>query len=780
MKSFRLKTIAISVSAALLGQPAHAVLERMGPIDPANGFPRWYQDTSGLSIELCLPQNAAELAGGQCLLLPADVPVVPEVFPSAFFDEHFWWAAGANLTTPAGAKAVLTLALEAAFGAGVVPGGQIVFTRIRVKLLPIPASGTYRFIHPYGEESIEGVAGDRIFFTDDVGIGAAGDFTAAMTGRVGPFLLPSLAAGGAEIAAIPGPVPGKLYIADPARLGPVTGSPLPPFVDSQGQVRNHNIFRIEGPVGSNLGGPGIDFIETTDFSLMGRVYTGQMPSRVTLDRASYARTAAEQRVDVFATAAPTAASRLPAGTRPAAVAPVMSFFDTPCATILDATGKFIAYTQPVGAFETTMAAQGSWRWGQIRPTTALPASVCLKDNSAVDVNGLPIPAYHQLPVKDEVKVTEANYDPVTATLTVVAASSDEASPPALTLTDFTPAPTLTGGAVTVPNVLAPPARIHVLSAAAGLGEANVTTNAGGPPTGPINVVAANDSATTNEDTPVAIPVITGDTLNNIQINPLVTPVTLAIVTPPTKGSAVPNNANGTVTYTPNLNTNGTDSFTYTVTASGVTSNPATVLVNVTPVNDAPVGNADTASGNINTPITINVLANDSDVDGDTLSILAGSVTPPAGPAGSTSSAVISGTSVSFSGNSVGTYRFTYRASDGVAASAPVQVTVTLGSPETIVANPVEYITSKSTWNVVGSTSNATAHTLTLRLAGSVAGVPCNANGREIGTTTNTGNTFRFAIANATGLLDPRTTNCNAVRVESSLGGASLNTAIRLK
>ena len=170
MKILRISSIAAAVSIGLLSPGAHAVLERSGPNDPANGFPRWYQDTSGVSVELCLPQSQAELVDGHCLLLPGDPPVVPEVFPSAFFDEHFWWAANARLTPANGGVAELVLALEAAFAADVTPGGQIVFTRIRVKLDPVPATGTYRFIHPYGEESIEAVAGDGIFFTDDVGI----------------------------------------------------------------------------------------------------------------------------------------------------------------------------------------------------------------------------------------------------------------------------------------------------------------------------------------------------------------------------------------------------------------------------------------------------------------------------------------------------------------------------------------------------------------------------------------------------------------------------------
>ena len=784
MKAFKRSTIALSISVALLGQPAHAVLERTGPVDLANGFPRWYQDSSGISIELCLPLTQAELAGGHCLLLPGDPPVVPEIFPAQFFDEHFWWAAGANLTPANGGVALLVLALEAAFSANVVPGGQIVFTRIRVKLNPVPVSGTYRFIHPYGEESIEGTAGDRIFFTDDVGIGAPGDFSGAMSGRVGPFLLASDVPGGAEIPAIAGPVSGKRYIADPARIGPVTGSNLPDFLGSDGLLHNHNVFRIEGPAGSNLGGPGIDFIETADFSLMGRLFTGQMPSLMTADRASYARTASEQKVDVFATAFPTAASRLPGGVRPAGVAPVTSFYDKPCGVIEDSSvpPKFIAYTQPPGgAFEMLMAAEGNFRWGQIRPEagTPLPDSVCLKDNSAVDVSGQPVPAYHQLPVNDEVRLTQAFYDPLASTLTISATSSDAVVAPTLTLTGFN-AP-LSNGTLTVEGVTAPPAKVRVLSSARGLGEDNVTTGTGNTPPGSAHVVANNDSAITSEDTPVVIPVIVGDTLNGAQINPAATPIALAIIVNGSKGSAVASNATGTVNYTPNANANGTDSFTYTVSAGGVTSNIATVTVNITPVNDAPVANPDTAGGAINTPLVISVLANDTDVDGDALSIVAGSVSAPVGPAGSVSSATANANgTVTFNGNLAGIYRFNYRASDGVLVTPLTPVTVTLAPAETLSAPAGDYVASKGRWKINGTTSIAAAHEVTLKLSGLVGGQPCNANGRVIGTTTTAGTTYAFDILNATGPLDPRTTNCTALRVESVLGGVSPNGTFRLK
>lgn len=780
MKTFRLSTLALSVYLALNSVPASAVLERVGPVDPANGYPKWYQDTSGLSLEFCSPLNQAELDGGYCLLLPPIPPQTPEVFPSIFSDEHFYAAATAVMVHQGGAATKLILALEGAFGAGPVKAGdQIVFTRIRVSLNPAPATGDYRFIHPYGEETIHAGAGERIFFTDDVGL--CGNFSCAMQGRFGPFLLPSPFPGGPEDPAITGPVPGKLYIADPIRIGPITGSPLPDFLGSDGLMHNHNVFRIEGPPGSGLGGPGIDYLETSDFNLMGRVYTGQMPSLVTTDRASYSRSATEQKVDVFATAFPTAASRMPSGARPAGVAPVMSFFDTACGVTLNAAGNVTGYTSPTGTpLETLMSAQGNLRWGQIFPATGspLPDSVCIKDNSAVDVLGNFVPAYHQLPVNDEISISQAFYDAATSSLTVNAASSDQLVSPTLTLAGYG---NLVNGTLTVSGITTPPAKVEVLSSARGSNSGNVATS--GAPVIISVVTAGNDSAATLEDTVATIPVILGDMLNGVQIDPTVTPVTLAIVGNPTKGVAVVNNVNGTISYSPNLNANGADSLTYSVTANGVTSNVATVSIGITPVNDAPIANADNAAGAINTPITINVLGNDTDVDGNALSIVAGSLTVPTGPAGTTSSvsANANGT-VTFTGNGVGTYSFNYQATDGIASSLPAQVTVTLSTAETVNANPVEYVASKNRWKVGGSTSIATAHSMTLKFTGVVAGgAPCNADGRVIGTTNSVGTGFTFDVITTAGSpLDPRSTNCNAVRVESALGGVDPSTPIAIK
>ncbi|SPU43071.1 Ig-like domain-containing protein [Brevundimonas diminuta] len=90
-------------------------------------------------------------------------------------------------------------------------------------------------------------------------------------------------------------------------------------------------------------------------------------------------------------------------------------------------------------------------------------------------------------------------------------------------------------------------------------------------------MAADDSVTTDEDTPVNGTVAGNDSTTSGG--------TLEYVkaTDPSNGTVVVN-IDGTYTYTPNANFNGTDSFTYTVTdpASGETLTQ-TVEITVNPV-----------------------------------------------------------------------------------------------------------------------------------------------------------------------------------------------------
>lgn len=102
-------------------------------------------------------------------------------------------------------------------------------------------------------------------------------------------------------------------------------------------------------------------------------------------------------------------------------------------------------------------------------------------------------------------------------------------------------------------------------------------------------------------------------------------LTYTITSAPSEGSVV-NNGDGTFGFSPGSDFQDlgqgetrTVTFTYTATdAHGVVSAPSTVTVRVAGTNDAPVATLDTATSAEETSVTINVLANDSDVDGDTL------------------------------------------------------------------------------------------------------------------------------------------------------------------
>src|SRR5206468_4264314 len=123
-------------------------------------------------------------------------------------------------------------------------------------------------------------------------------------------------------------------------------------------------------------------------------------------------------------------------------------------------------------------------------------------------------------------------------------------------------------------------------------------------------VAADQAVTTDEDTARAITLGATDTEGSA--------LTYTIVVGPAHGTL-----GGTapaLTYTPAANYNGPDSFTFKANDSSLDSNIATVSITIAAVNDAPVANADAATTAEDTPVTIAVLGNDTDVDGDTLSV----------------------------------------------------------------------------------------------------------------------------------------------------------------
>ena len=128
-------------------------------------------------------------------------------------------------------------------------------------------------------------------------------------------------------------------------------------------------------------------------------------------------------------------------------------------------------------------------------------------------------------------------------------------------------------------------------------------------------VANDDSATTPEDTPTTINVATNDTDADGNLDPATANTDCTTCSVPSNGSLV-NNSNGTFDYTPILDYNGPDGFVYEICDLLGACDTATVSITVTPGNDPPVANDDSATMDEDTATTIDVAANDTDLDGN--------------------------------------------------------------------------------------------------------------------------------------------------------------------
>lgn len=129
------------------------------------------------------------------------------------------------------------------------------------------------------------------------------------------------------------------------------------------------------------------------------------------------------------------------------------------------------------------------------------------------------------------------------------------------------------------------------------------------------VMAADDTLTTSEDTPVS-----GNILKNDQNNADENALTVLGVTP-SEGSIIVNEDNS-ITYMPAPNAHGSDTFTYIVGNHGLGADTAVVTATISAINDAPHAIRDTVTTNEDTSVNINVLTNDSDLDGDAITVSA--------------------------------------------------------------------------------------------------------------------------------------------------------------
>ncbi len=183
-------------------------------------------------------------------------------------------------------------------------------------------------------------------------------------------------------------------------------------------------------------------------------------------------------------------------------------------------------------------------------------------------------------------------------------------------------------------------------------------------------VANNDSYNVNEDNTLTVSSAAGVLSNDTDVEN--STLTAAVVASTQQGSLTLN-SNGSFVYTPNANFNGTDSFTYNANDGDDDSNTATVTITINSVNDIPQASDDSANTDQDTAVTVNVLTNDSDIDGDTLSV--SSVSDPAN-----GTAINNGDgTVTYTPDSgfFGTDSFSYTIDDGNSGSDTATVTITV-------------------------------------------------------------------------------------------------------
>ena len=187
-------------------------------------------------------------------------------------------------------------------------------------------------------------------------------------------------------------------------------------------------------------------------------------------------------------------------------------------------------------------------------------------------------------------------------------------------------------------------------------------------------VANPDSATGLTGTAVGIPVLANDT------DPNGSPITITSYTQPANGTStcVTGSTTGTCTYTSNAGFSGSDSFQYTITDGLGQTATGTVTITVN-APQPPVANPDSATTFTGTPVSIPVMANDTDPNGSPITIT--SYTQPANGTSTCVTGSTTGTcSYTSTPNYTGSDSFQYTITDGLGQTATGTVSITVNRP----------------------------------------------------------------------------------------------------
>ncbi len=680
---------ALGLALSLTGS-AYAQLAAVdpGPYTFATGkFPMWYQDSNNLSMELCQSRAASSRVGAttppayMCTLL-AEPGIyddsLPMVFPDNWPPEAFWFLAETNIPNNGAGFGMdaYVAGIEAAFASeNPVDGDQQSFARIRIRV-NVPVAGTYVITHPYGVETVNVTTPGRraINITKDIGIGAPGDFSGTLNGAIGPFLR-SLNGPYTEVNPDTGGV--ETFVGDPNLTEAVTGSPF-----------NTNFVRIVGPSGAGT-------IQTTLFTVAGKVLDSRQQTHVDIDRATYRRTSAGVRAEVFAKAdtSSTLCFRETVALLPGPP-------PTPCQTSLtgDNTGLFFGQRLGNGTLPSVVVVTATNPAGTTRPT-----SVSAK-------------------LTDVVKVQTARYSWANHSLLIEATSTDEVAIPDMVAQGYGRlSKTGTLQRITVADLTQPPATVTVKSAAGGSDTEAVVVLGTAPDTGENQAPISNaDTGSTSFGVPITLSLLTNDSDPDGN-----TPLSITALTQPAAGQGtVALSGTAAVVYTPPAVVNAplTTTFTYKAQdAKGLASTtPATVTISVAP-NRPPTAVADSVA-TLGVAIPINVLANDTDPEGN-VPLGVASLTQPAAGRGTVST---DGTVITYTPpatvTTAFTTTFTYIARDSFGAlSTPATVTVQV-SPRpaaetfTVTASTVQARAGgRFNWDFTGTSSVTTGNTITVQV-----------------------------------------------------------------
>ena len=240
--------------------------------------------------------------------------------------------------------------------------------------------------------------------------------------------------------------------------------------------------------------------------------------------------------------------------------------------------------------------------------------------------------------------------------------------------------------VTIPSAETTSGRIRVMCAsqpffAINSGTVTISSSGGG--------TATNSDPIANPDM-FTIPQGSGEVILDVLQNdtdPDGNTLTIASLTDSTAGGRISIGSEN-FSFEPNSDFSGDVTFNYTVSdGNGGTSEPAMVTITVTPTppaNNAPIANNDSYTVEQDSgEITLDVLGNDRDSDGDTLSISSVTNVSAGGTIAINSSNVRFTPAAGFSG----TVTFNYTATDGTDTSAPADVSITVNAAATPTPTP---------------------------------------------------------------------------------------------